>query len=71
MSLRNHYPAFHNACRLTAGVGDWTRMKTSPSPPVRHEDRKIQKLIERIKKQVPKPKVQGPDLNAPPLQTHC
>ena len=46
-------------------------MKTSPSPPVRHEDRKIQKLIERIKKQVPKPKVQGPDLDAPPLQTHC
>jgi hypothetical protein len=38
--------------------------ETSPNPPVRHEDRKIQKLIERIKKQAPKTKVQCPDPNA-------
>jgi len=45
-------------------------MKTSPDLPVRHEDRKIQTLIERVKKQVPKSQVQRCDTNAP-QRTHC
>jgi hypothetical protein len=43
-------------------------MKTSLSLPGHHEDRKIQKLIERIKKQTSKPTVQKPP-NAP-LPSH-